>query len=209
MRTTKIAAISLGALGLFALAAPSALAARHHHGHAPHVKGAKVLMGTICSYTAGASLTISSSCGTPADVTVTLNRHSRLDYEGTTAPTPAPATGDAAVASLRWHKGSAIVKRLEYSETAFAVKHEEFPGTYVSSTGDCTSGTLTIAGLGHGKKSGSSTFNTDTNTVYTSGGTASTCSVVTGAYKANERLNVRGEELTNGTWYAARVNAVA
>lgn len=197
----KFAAVSILGLGVLALMAPGAALAA---GHKPP-KGARVAFGTICDYTAGKSVTISLSCGSSSDATVNLNKHTRLVYEGSTNPAPAPVAGDAAAAFLRWHKGAAIVKKLEFSESAFGFAHAQYPGTFVSSTGDCTSGTLTIQG--QGKKGKTATFNTDANTVYLNADAPSDCATVTGAYTAKERINVTGRELTDGSWYAARVNA--
>ena len=203
----KSLAVLVAAGAMVAIMAPTAaFASKGHHGKPP-AKGAAAVFGTVCAYTAGSSLTVSQSCGSSSDVTVALNAHTRLTYMGTTSPTPAPVAGDSAAGFLRWHKGKAVVKHLEYSEAAFGFAHKQFAGTYVSSTGDCTTGTLTTAGLGSKKSKVDSTFNTDANTVYLQDDGASTCATVTAGYKVGERVNVSGSELTNASWYAKTVNA--
>ena len=164
-----------------------------------------VVFGTICSYTAGQSVTISQNCGSSSDVTVTLDSHTWLVYEGTTSPVPAPVVGDASAAYLRWNQKQSTAGELAYSENPFAFAHGVFAGDYVSSTGDCTSGTLTIQGFD--AQATPTMFNTDASTVYETGGAPSTCATVTGAYATNEPILVLGNEITNGTWYATRINA--
>lgn len=203
MKTLKISAAALFMVGLMAMMAPVGVLAAHQ----PHKK-VKVVTGTLCTYTAGVSATINlvaANCGTTTDVTVNLNKHTRLVDEST--PVAAPVAGDSAAAFLRWHKGKAIAKKLEYGTSLFAYAHHEFAGKYVSSTGDCTSGTLTINGLGSKKKGVSDTFTTDSNTKYRSNGSSATCAAVTGAYKVGERINVAGREMTDGSLYAKLVNA--
>jgi hypothetical protein len=166
----------------------------------------RVVIGTICSYTAGSSVTIGQSCGSPSDVTVTLRTHTGLDYAGTTSPPPAPVNGDAAAAFVWYNKaGNPISWKLEYSETTFAYAKTLIPGTYVSGTGDCASGTLSIEGLG--SKATEHTFITDSLTAYEDSGNANTCATVTSAYVPNEPIVVWADALTTGNWYARRVNA--
>jgi len=163
-----------------------------------------VVFGIVCSYTAGQNIVISENCGSSSDVTVTLDKGTWLVYKGSTSPTPAPAVGDSAAAYLRWKNNFATAGELAYSEDTFAFARGLFAGTYVSSSGNCTAGSLTIQDLGN---SNQTTFSADVNTIFEKKGAASTCAAVTGAYSAGEPFIVAANENTDGSWYAIRINA--
>lgn len=163
-----------------------------------------VVFGIICAYTPGQSAIISQDCGSSSDITVTFDKNTWLVYQGSTSPVPAPVVGDSAAAYLRWVNNFATVGEFAYGEDAFAFAHSLLRGRYVSSTGTCSSGSLTIRNLG---SASDTIFATDAYTIYENAGKASTCAAVTGGYKAGENLFVAADEITDGSWYARRVNA--
>ena len=190
--------LAVGAVALMLMPGAAFAAGNGHgHGHGP-AKNAKLEAGLLSAYTAGISATVNG-------VTVTLNAHTKLVAEDATAAAAGPTTGDTAVALLRWHKGTAVTKTLEYGTVPFAYAHQQFPGRYVSMTGPDSSGngTLTISGLGKKRSLTNYTFNTDTNTKYFQKGVQLTSPPT---FTANERLNVKGQAMSDGSWYAASVN---
>lgn len=204
MKSMKLTVITLAAVALAAVIAMpgAAFAAKggHGHGHGP-AKNAMIEVGSLSAYTQGGSATVNG-------VTVTLDKHTKLVAEDAAASAAGPALGDRAVAFLRWHKGAAVAKTLEFGTVAFAYAHKQFPGKYVSSTGPDPStgnGTLTIAGLGKKRSASTTTFNTDSKTKYFQND-ASISAPPT--YTTNERVNVWGLAMTDGSWYASAVNAL-
>jgi hypothetical protein len=166
-----VAALALSAL---ALAFPAGVLAASHH------PGTEV--GTISAYTAGSSVTVNGQL-------ITLDKHTKLVSEDGSA---APTVGDSAVAFVRWHKHTAIAKKLEFGATAFAYMRHDFSGRYKTSTATLLSITVRKSVLN---------FTTDSHTKYYDNGHA----VTVPSYIANERVTVRAEAFTDGTWYAAVV----
>lgn len=189
MKFLKLSAVALFALGAVGLVVPGTVLAAKG-GNSAHAHKVKVEFGNLDAYSAGSSATING-------VTVVLTKHTKLIAEDAAASTAGPTVGDSAAAFVRWHKGTEIAKKLEYGTTSFAFKKKHFSGRYVSN--DAT--TLTIKTKSSHHTWTDRTFNTDSNTKYFDNGK----SVSTPTYSANERVNVRGLEMTDGTWYAAVV----
>jgi hypothetical protein len=188
MKFLKISGAVLLSFAAMALLVPgSAFAAKGH------VKPVRVEVGTISGYTAGSSVVING-------VSIKLKKHTKLVAEDAAAAAAKPLSGDEGVAFVRWHKGVATAKKLEYGSAGvnFAYVTKEFAGRYESST-TVPPTTLTI--VIKGKKPVTLTFNTTTTTKYYDNGKQ----VISPAYLPNERTNVRGEEFTDGKWYAAVV----
>lgn len=174
----RSAAVAVVAVGAVALLLPgSVLAASHHRS--------KTEAGTLSAYAAGSSATVNG-------VRIRLTKHTKLVSEDAAAKTAGPVAGDSAVAFIRWHKHTALAKKLEYGTTAFVYLKRDFSGRYVSSM--ATSVTIRV----HKKMD---TFNTDSSTKYYQNGH----SVLLPSYRPKERVTIRGEESTNGSWYAAVV----
>lgn len=198
MKLLKFSAAAAFSIGIVAAIAGSAWAA-------PPAKGTKYVNGALCSYTAGKRATIakpSSSCAGPT-VTIRLNKHTKLVDE--TSPATPVTAGDAVAAFLEWKHGRYTAKKLEYGTSPFVFRHQRFSGKFVSFTGACPAGVLTIRSLGNKGKDVS--FSTDSKTVYADRGNASTCAAVTAAYKMGERINVTAGQNTDNSLYAERVNA--
>lgn len=222
MNKVKTAASILFVGGLLSLLLPgTALAARH----TPPARGAMVVFGTIApsGYTAAASCkkagivtivgwtnnlkpdVVSKATAAGGDTAV-VNCHSRLSDMDSPAPNPvpAPAAGDAAAALLRWNKGVATVKKLEYGSAAFAFWHEQFAGTLTAApTGTCPS--LSISLQDNGKKGAVWAIGTNAATVFEANGAAGTCTAFSGS-KAKARANATANEMTDNSLLATLVN---
>ncbi len=176
MRLPKLAATAILTLSAGALLVPGSVFASSAK--------AKVETGSISVYNPGSDLTING-------VDIKLTKHTRLVAEDAAAQSAGLAAGDAAAAFIRWHKGAAVAKRVEFGTADFAFRNKSFSGRYSTSTD--TPSTVTI--LVH---KASLTFTTDANTKYFDDGQ----SVTAPNYLPNERISVRGEEFTSGSWYA-------
>jgi hypothetical protein len=215
MKSPKIPAVAVASLAALALLVPgSAFAAKggNGSGKGSHPKNAKVIVGTVETggYTAGQSVVVNTgTTASPNDVIVTLPKHLKLVDE-TANGTAAPADGDSVAAFVRWHKGAAIAKKLEYSESSspFAYDHKEFSGKFGSATSPDPSGngTLTLLGLGKKNSAQPPEFNTDSATKFRQNGKAV---VDASGYTAGERMSVRGLAMTDGFWNAAQVDGHA
>jgi hypothetical protein len=203
MNLLKGTAAGIASLALVAGLSTNAFAAHNHN--AAH-KGTHAVFGTLCTYTADQTASIApagTTCGSSTDVTFTLNKHTKL-IDQSNDNNAAPVAGDSAEAFLVKHHGNLVARRLRYGTSPFRVAIARVHGSYVSSTGDCSAGTLTIQ-VGH-KNTRDLTFDTGTDTRYRIRGNSASCADAQATYATGERLRVRATELSDGSWDARAID---